>query len=150
MLNFCPFWILPFEIYERNYIYIYFFFYELFRLEACRNLALLLQILDCSELRKDFLSETLNLCRAYFVLSWCCETVMQDHPQLISLMQSILSLPQIVMQSLLLDSVWSILQFLYPFIYFKLKFCSLKSNFSRDYNDPYLNFEDGRLQIVLI
>ncbi|XKL59635.1 hypothetical protein PGB90_000651 [Kerria lacca] len=83
------------------------------RLEACRNLALLLQILDCSELRKDFLSETLNLCRAYFVLSWCCETVMQDHPQLISLMQSILSLPQIVMQSLLLDSVWSILQFLW-------------------------------------
>lgn len=85
------------------------------RLEVCRNLALLLEILDNCELKKDFLAETLNLCSAYWVLNWCCETVIADHAQLVALMQQLLVKPEISMQSMLLDTIWSILQHLYPF-----------------------------------
>lgn len=88
------------------------------RLNTCRNLALLLEILSNSELKKDFLEETLNLCSAYWVLNWCCETVVQDHPQLVSLMQLLLAKPEISMQPMLLNTVWSVSQHLYPFFYF--------------------------------
>lgn len=86
------------------------------RLDACRNLALLLEILDNSELKRDFLAETLNLCSAYWVLNWCCDAVIQDHPQLLALMQLLLAKPEISMQALLLDTVWMVLQYLYPFL----------------------------------
>ena len=88
------------------------------RLDACCNLALLLEILGNSELKKDFSAETLNLCSAYWILNWCCETVIQDHPQLVALMQMLMVKPEISMQPMLLDTVWSALQYLYPFFSF--------------------------------
>ena len=94
---------------------------------------LLIQILDSSEIKRDFLSDTLNLCHAYAILNWCCETVVPNNAQLISLMQLLLlNKPDISMQPLILDTIWSTLQYLYPlFLFYKILAIFFYSFFNR-------------------